>query len=184
MDQLHQGALSLNAGVPLDGPLSEIPSSPNEHGQVNVAEAKAAFAELEGRLSITTHDPENDMSNVDPEKGGPVRFDLREYMRSTNDASTANGISHKHVGITWSGLSVVVAGSESQKVHYIRSRCRPRSSTSDRRHHFRQSSPAVPSISIFLVYGAVVCSPHEGAKRFTKDSRRVSIPYFSPSSRI
>lgn len=117
MDQLHQGALAPNAGVPLDGPLSEIPSSPNEHGQVNVAEAKATFAELEGRLSITTHDPENDMYIVDPEKGEPVRFDLREYMCSTNDASTANGISHKHVGITWSGLSVVVAGFESQKVH-------------------------------------------------------------------
>jgi hypothetical protein len=32
---------------------------------------------------------ENDMSIVDPEKGEPDRFDLREYMHSTNDANTA-----------------------------------------------------------------------------------------------
>jgi hypothetical protein len=184
MDQLHQGVLSPNAGVPLDGPLSEIPSSPDEHGQVNVAEAKAAFAKLEGRLSITTHDPEHDVSIMDPEKGESDHFDLREYMHSTNDANTANGISHKHVGITWSGLSVVVAGFESQKVCWIRSRCQPHSPTADRRHHFRQSGPAVPPVPLFLVYGTVVCSLHEEAKWFTKDSRRVSVPYFSLSSRI
>ena len=171
MDQLHQGALSPNAGVPLDGPLSETPSSPNEHGQVNVADAKAAFAELECRLSITAHDSENAMSVVDPEKGEPDRFDLKEYMRSTNDANTANGISHKHVGVAWSGLSVVVAGFESQKVRYIGSRCRPRLSTVDRRHYFWRSSPAVLSVPLLLADGTVACFLHEEeAKGFTKDS--------------
>ena len=169
MDQLHQGALSPNAGVPLDGPLSETPSPPSEHGQVNVDDAKAAFAELERRLSITTHGSENGMSGVDLEKGEPDRFDLREYMRSTNDANTANGISYKHVGVTWSGLSVVVAGFESQKVRYIRSRRRPRSSTVDRRHHFWKSSPAVLSVPLLLADGIVACFLHEEAKRFTKD---------------
>ena len=130
MDQLHQGALSPNAGVPLDGPLSEIPSSPNEHGQVNITEAKAAFAELEHRLSIATHNSENGMSIMDPEKGEPDHFDLREYMQSTNDANSANGISHKHVGVTWSSLSVVVAGFENQKVRHTCSLRGPRSSTS------------------------------------------------------
>ena len=137
MAQLHQGALSPNAGVSLGGPQSKTPSAPNEHGQVNIAEAKAAFAELESRLSTTKHDSESGVSIVDPEKGESDRFDLREYMLSTNDANTANGISHKHVGVTWSGLSVVVAGFESQKVRYVRSHCRPHSSTIDRRHHFR-----------------------------------------------
>jgi len=47
MDQLHQGTLSPNAGVPLDGPLSSIPNA-HDH------EVKAAFAELEGRLSPHT----------------------------------------------------------------------------------------------------------------------------------
>ena len=174
MAQLHQGVPSPNAGVPLDGPLSEITSAPNEHGQVNVAEAKAAFAKLESRLSMTKHDSESGMSIVDPEKGECGRFDLREYMRSTNDANTANGISHKHVGVTWSGLSVVVAGFESQKVRYIRSHCRPHSSTIDRRHHFRQSSPAILPVSLLLACRTVVRCLHEEAKRFTKDSRRGS----------
>jgi len=123
MDQLHQGALSPNAGIPLDGPLSDIPTSPGEHGQVNIAEAKAAFAELERRLSTTAHNSGNGVSIVDPEKGEPDHFDLREYMQSTNDANTANGISHKHVGVTWTGLSVVVTGFESQKVRHLRTRC-------------------------------------------------------------
>lgn len=182
MDQLHQGVLSPNAGVPLDGPLPEIPSSPNEHGQVSITEAKAAFAELGRRLSIVTHNSENDMSIVDPEKGEPDHFDLREYLQSTNDANTANGISHKHVGVTWNGLSVVVAGFESQKVLHIYSCCGPRSSTADRCHYFRQSSPAIPPVSLLLVYGVVARTPHEEDRRFTKDSRRVSVPYFSSSS--
>lgn len=181
MDQLHQGALSPNAGVPLDGPLSDIPSSPNEHSQVNIIDAKAAFAELEHRLSITTHNSENGVSIVDPEKGEPDRFALREYMQSTNDANTANGISHKHVGITWSSLSVVVTGFESQKVCHIRSRYGPRSSTADRRHYFRESSPAVPFVSLLLAFGTMACCLHEKARRFTKDSRRVGIPKPLPS---
>jgi len=156
MDQLHQGPLSPNAGVPLDGPLSEIPSSPNEHGQVNVAEAKAAFEELERRLSITTHDPE---------KGEPDRFDLREYMLSTNDANTANGISHKHVGVTWSGLSVVVAGFGSQKVVTFTPAFVGHSHpAADCRHDVRQGSPAVPFVSLLLACRTVASRPHEEAR--------------------
>lgn len=169
MDQLHQGVLSPDAGVPLDGPLSEIPSSPHEHGQVSIIEAKTAFAELERRLSIITRNSEHG-SIVDPEKGEPDHFDLREYMQSTNDANTANGISHKHVGVSWNGLSVVVAGFESQKVRHVYSCCEPRSLTADRRHYFRQSSPAVLFVPLLLVYGDVARSPYEAATRFAKDS--------------
>jgi hypothetical protein len=43
MDRLRQDALSPATGVPLDGPLSKIPSLSNEHGQVIIAEAKAAL---------------------------------------------------------------------------------------------------------------------------------------------
>jgi hypothetical protein len=157
MDRLHQGALSPNAGVPLDGPLSE-PSLPNEHGQVNVSEAKAAFAELEHRLSITTHNSENYASIVDPEKGERDGFDLREYLQSTNDANTMNGISHKHVGVTWSGLSVVIAGFESQKVRHICSSYGPHSPRADRRYYTRKSSPAVLLVSLLLAYGVMACS--------------------------
>ena len=43
-------------------------------------------------------------------------FDLREYLTSSNDANSAAGIKHKHVGVTWEDLEVSGIGGEENKV--------------------------------------------------------------------
>jgi len=126
MEQLHQPSrYGDTAGVPLDSPLvdspSVVPSPP-----VDVEHAKAAFAELERQLSHTAANSVNDATRQgsprDLEKTGDEdddHFNLRDYMQSENDASAAAGIAHKHVGVTWKGLNVVVGGFESKKVRSV-----------------------------------------------------------------
>ena len=62
----------------------------------------------------------HDSDSIDLEKGhgGDRRetFDLREYLTSSNDANSAAGIKHKHVGVTWEDLEVSGIGGEENKV--------------------------------------------------------------------
>ncbi|KAK0208987.1 ABC-2 type transporter-domain-containing protein [Desarmillaria ectypa] len=45
------------------------------------------------------------------------RFDLREYLTSSNDANQNAGIKHKHVGVTWEDLQVDVIGGVDSKIY-------------------------------------------------------------------
>ena len=97
--------------------------------RVNVRQAEAEFTQLRHDLSspnsedhaIRTQSPtlqfeqlEKAPGDVEPEE----RFDLREYLTSSNDATQAAGIKHKHVGVTWDDLEVVGIGGEDNKVSF------------------------------------------------------------------
>ena len=94
---------------------------PSAH-HVDVQEAELIFDELSRALSRQSKDPEksrtaNSSPSNDVEKGEEdERFDLREYLQSSNDANQGAGIKHKHVGVTWEDLEVDVFGGEDNKV--------------------------------------------------------------------
>jgi len=63
-----------------------------------------------------------DLGSIDLEKGHDKdrqeSFDLRQYLTSSNDANSAAGIRHKHVGVTWENLEVSGIGGEENKVRH------------------------------------------------------------------
>lgn len=93
---------------------------PSEH-HVDVQRAENVFNELSRALSRRS-EPE-DHKGADIEKGDyqddDGRFDLRDYLQSSNDAAQSAGIKHKHVGVTWKDLQVEVVGGGNYKVRII-----------------------------------------------------------------
>jgi hypothetical protein len=104
----------------METPAPEARSPDYEH-TIDVVEALATFHRLEHSLS--QHElSSNTKSPIDPEKGhdpAEQRFNLREYLASSNDANHAAGIKHKHVSVTWEDLEVIGAGGVDMKF-YIR----------------------------------------------------------------
>jgi len=100
----------------------------NIQDHVVVAQAENEFGRLQRSLStpktpnkVVPHTPDS----ADLEKGHDgdrqESFDLREYLTSSNDANSAAGIKHKHVGVTWEDLEVSGIGGEQNKVrHFMR----------------------------------------------------------------
>lgn len=109
--------------------LNERPSQRNiaetSPGPVDVARAEALFVELSRQLTASSKIAgEASKSNAanDLEKGSADAkepFDLREYLKSSNDANQRAGIKHKHVGVTWEDLQVDVFGGANSKVTSI-----------------------------------------------------------------
>ncbi|KAI0945373.1 hypothetical protein AcW1_001611 [Taiwanofungus camphoratus] len=91
--------------------------------QVDVARAEAEFNELSRALTIRSRATEDrSFDEKDIEKAAAhdeERFDLREYLSSSNDAMQSAGIKHKHVGVTWENLRVDVEGGTDHKL-YVR----------------------------------------------------------------
>ena len=98
----------------------------NIREEVVVAQAEADFSLVEQSLNtpkvpdnVVAHNP----ASIDLEKGHDgdrqETFDLREYLTSSNDANSAAGINHKHVGVTWEDLEVSGIGGEDNKVCYF-----------------------------------------------------------------
>lgn len=91
--------------------------------QVDIRQAESEFTQLQRTLSRPAYDNRPQSSkhehlSKDLEKDDSVeeeRFDLREYLTSSNDASQAAGIKHKHVGVTWEDLEVTGIGGEDNK---------------------------------------------------------------------
>lgn len=90
---------------------------------VSVAEAEAAFHQLERVLSVRSRSSKTENTSVhgnekDLEKLQPAEesFNLREYLASSADANQQAGIKHKHVGVTWENLRVDVFGDANYKV--------------------------------------------------------------------
>ena len=93
-----------------------------------VAQAENDFGRTRQLLSTpkaATKVASRDPDSIDLEKGRrqdhQETFDLREYLTSSNDANSAAGIKHKHVGVTWEDLEVSGVGGEENKVrHFMR----------------------------------------------------------------
>jgi len=98
-----------------------------DEDHVDVDHAEAQFDHLrralskpdysEGTKTISSQQ-EKVLKDIETASLAPVveRFDLREYLTSSNDASQAAGIKHKHVGVTWEDLEVLGVGGEDSKV--------------------------------------------------------------------
>ncbi|KAG9049168.1 hypothetical protein FS837_010987 [Tulasnella sp. UAMH 9824] len=75
-----------------------------EH-HVDIEGAKREFAKLDRALTQNSlKDAKRDLEKDDEDE----RFDLREYFQNSHDASDAQGVRHKHVGVVWDDLSVEV----------------------------------------------------------------------------
>ncbi|KAH9837328.1 ABC-2 type transporter-domain-containing protein [Rhodofomes roseus] len=93
---------------------------------VDIVQAEAEFNELARALSkrsgsnSQSDNEKGEKEHRDVEKGADVSgeetFDLRAYLTSSNDASQAAGIQHKHVGVTWEQLQVDVFGGFGHKI--------------------------------------------------------------------
>lgn len=96
---------------------------------VDVKQAEDIFNELSRQLSrrssegpsrtrtASLDDPGKDLEKLGAD--GEERFDLREYLQSSNDAHQSAGIKHKHVGVTWGDLQVEVFGGFDFKVDLL-----------------------------------------------------------------
>lgn len=97
---------------------------------VNIRQAEEEFTQLqrqlthhdrEGHAQSSTPQPEHLPKDLEKAPSNDVEaeelFDLREYLTSSNDASQAAGIKHKHVGVTWEDLQVTGIGGEDMKVN-------------------------------------------------------------------
>ena len=87
---------------------------------VVIAQAEDDFDRTQQSLNVADKLPSRGPDSIDLEKGrdGDLQetFDLREYLTSSNDANSAAGIKHKHVGVTWEDLEVSGIGGEENKV--------------------------------------------------------------------
>ena len=99
--------------------------SPTLQGHVVVAQAEDDFSRVQQSLhtpKVVDKVPHQDSGSTDLEKGHvedrQETFDLREYLTSSNDANSAAGIKHKHVGVTWEDLEVLGIGGDGNKVFW------------------------------------------------------------------
>ena len=93
---------------------------------VVVAQAENDFGRVQrslGTPKVSEKVVSGDSDSIDLEKGRngdrQEAFDLREYLTSSNDANSAAGIKHKHVGVTWEDLEVSGIGGEENKVRSL-----------------------------------------------------------------
>ncbi|KAI0095244.1 ABC-2 type transporter-domain-containing protein [Irpex rosettiformis] len=100
----------------------------DEQGHVDVGRAEAIFHELDRELTrrsevydgnrTRTASPTraHDLEKLGEEEG-EGRFNLRDFLQSSNDANQNAGIKHKHVGVTWDDLEVDVIGGADFKIY-------------------------------------------------------------------
>ena len=102
-----------------------------DRDHVDIDHAQTEFNQLQYELSkpdygegtktvISTPQQEKVLKDIETASLDPnaERFDLREYLTSSNDAGQAAGIKHKHVGVTWEDLEVIGVGGEDSKVSF------------------------------------------------------------------
>ena len=97
----------------------------DEDRHVDVGRAEEIFCELDRELSSNEEHGlrssavggcpgHSDLEKLDEEDKG--RFNLRDFLQSSNNANQSAGIKHKHVGVTWDDLEVDVVGGTDFKV--------------------------------------------------------------------
>ena len=93
---------------------------PGDKQESDVQYASGILNELTRELSRrSARDPEEkDSTPSDVEKGvaSEEQFDLREYLKASNDEDEHAGVKPKHVGVTWEDLQVEVVGGSGYKV--------------------------------------------------------------------
>jgi len=97
-------------------------------GRVAIAQAENDFGQVQQSLNtqrvvneVVAHDSDSVDLEGGRDKDCQETFDLREYLTSSNDANSAAGIKHKHIGVTWEDLEVSDVGGEENKVcHFMR----------------------------------------------------------------
>lgn len=105
-------------------PYASVGTLRNEEEHIDVERAEEIFHELERELSrrseedgartrTVSPDPGHDLEKLGDDEG---RFNLRDFLQSSNSASQSAGIKHKHVGVTWEDLEVDVIGGADFKV--------------------------------------------------------------------
>ena len=82
---------------------ARLSDSSSRDAPVDIRRAKEEFAALDRSITKLSRN-----ENLDLEKASEDDFDLRDYFTSSNAANVAQGIRHKHVGVTWSDLRVEV----------------------------------------------------------------------------
>ena len=96
---------------------------PDIQAHVAVAQAEHDFSHIQQSLNASSVLDKVVQGSIDLEKGQAGdrqgTFDLREYLTSSNDANSAAGIKHKHVGVTWEELEVLGIGSQENKVQHF-----------------------------------------------------------------
>lgn len=96
-----------------------------EERHVDVQRAEEIFHELDRELTRRSEEdglrtrtvspaPGHDLEKIGEEDDG--RFNLRDFLQSSNDANQNAGLKHKHVGVTWDDLEVDVIGGADFKV--------------------------------------------------------------------
>lgn len=90
-------------------------SRPPSGQHIDVVQAETDFQKLERTLSRYQNSTEKHPKVLEAADAEQT-FDLREYLSSSNDASNAAGIKHKHVGVTWEDLEVQGIGGIDDKV--------------------------------------------------------------------
>ncbi|KAF8305589.1 hypothetical protein DL93DRAFT_2172546 [Clavulina sp. PMI_390] len=92
---------------------------PQSEHPVDVQGAKAEFEALRRTLSTASslHRVATGQKSLE-DANDEEDFDLKEYLRSTNESQTKAGIKSKHVGVTWKDVRVVGGGG--LKIHVRR----------------------------------------------------------------
>ncbi|KAF5332541.1 hypothetical protein D9611_005143 [Ephemerocybe angulata] len=106
------------------------PPIPHGHHTTDetILRAEAEFNALSSQLTIQTEGGQQDIPNSSSSTLGKNtrdlekaergdRFDLREYLTSSNDKNQNAGIKHKNVGVVWEGLEVEVVGGDDNKFY-------------------------------------------------------------------
>ena len=108
----------------MDTPTSTLWQGRDAQNRAVIAQAERDFGLVEQSLNTDKASfPGSDSVDLERGRGEDPQetFNLREYLTSSNDESSAAGIKHKHVGVTWEDLEVSAIGGEQNKVrHFMR----------------------------------------------------------------
>ncbi|KAI0804598.1 ABC-2 type transporter-domain-containing protein [Irpex lacteus] len=97
----------------------------SEEEHIDVARSQEIFHELERELSTRSEGDGNRLGYTGVGHGHDLekscddegRFNLRDFLQSSNNANQSAGIKHKHVGVTWNDLEVEVVGGADFKIY-------------------------------------------------------------------
>ncbi len=96
----------------------------SEEEHIDIERSQEIFHELERELSTRSEGDGTRLGYTGVGHGHDLekscndegRFNLRDFLQSSNNANQSAGLKHKHVGVTWNDLEVEVVGGADFKV--------------------------------------------------------------------